>query len=60
MVVETTSERLLLDYIKAILKATTKEELNSIDDDITYDDDVSTKGYGILMNVINLKEETLK
>lgn len=55
-----TSERLLLKYVRDILHAKSIEELKDIDHDVTYDDNVSTTGYAIIMNVINIKEEVLK
>ena len=58
--IDMTSERLLLKYVRDILHAKSIEELKDIDRDVTYDDNVSTTGYAIIMNVINIKEEVLK
>lgn len=59
MVAET-NERLMLKYMRKIRHAVNKDELSDIDDAITWDDDVSTTGYAILMTAIQIREEALK
>lgn len=59
MVAET-NERLMLKYMSEIKHAESKDELSDIDNAITWDDNVSTTGYAILMTAIQIKEEALK
>lgn len=59
MVAET-NERLMLKYMRKIKHAVNKDELSDIDNAITWDDDVSTTGYAILMTAIQIREEALK
>lgn len=59
MVAET-NERLMLKYMRKIKHAESKDELSDIDNAITWDDDVSTTGYAILMIAIQIREEALK
>lgn len=59
MVAET-NEKLMLKYMRKIKHAVNKDELSDIDDAITWDDDVSTTGYAILMTAIQIREEALK
>ena len=58
MVAET-NERLMLKYMRKIRHAVNKDELSDIDNAITWDDDVSTTGYAILMTAIQIREEAL-
>ncbi len=60
MIKERTEEKLILKYVRDILHATSAEELKDIDNHVTFNDDVSITGYAIIMNVITIKEETLK
>lgn len=60
MVVSRTDEKLILEYVKRIRKAEDFEELRGIDHEITYDDNISVKGYATLMNVIDIKKEALR
>ena len=60
MVADTTTERLILKYMRTIKHAESKDELSAIDNDITWNDDVSTVGYAILMTAIQIREEALK
>ena len=60
MIKERTEEKLILKYVRDILHATSTEELKDIDNHVTFNDDVSITGYAIIMNVITIKEETLK
>lgn len=60
MVASRTDEKLILEYVKRIRKAKDSDELRNIDNEITYDDNISVKGYAILMNVIDIKKEALK
>lgn len=60
MVASRTDEKLILEYVKRIRKAEDSDELRNIDNEITYDDNISVKGYAILMNVIDIKKEALK
>ena len=60
MVVSRTDEKLILEYVKRIRKAEDFEELWGIDHEITYDDNISVKGYATLMNVIDIKKEALR
>ena len=60
MVKSDTNDRLLLKYVHRIMDAKTAEELKDIDNEITFNDDISVAGYGLLMDVIILKEETLR
>lgn len=59
MVAET-NERLTLKYMRKIKHAESKDELSDIDNAITWDDDVSTTGYAVLMTAIQIREEALK
>ena len=59
MIVNRSDEKLLHKYVRDIMKAESKDKLKIIDNIITYDDDVSVRGYAILMDVIKIKEETL-
>lgn len=60
MVVSRTDEKLIFEYVKKIKRAEDFEELRGIDHEITYDDNVSVKGYATLLNVIDIKKEALK
>lgn len=60
MVASRTDEKLILEYVKRIRKAKDSDELRNIDNEITYDDNISVKGYAILMNVIDIKKEALR
>lgn len=60
MITSRTDEKLILEYVKRIRKTKDSDELRNIDNEITYDDNVSVKGYAILMNVIDIKKEALK
>lgn len=60
MITSRTDEKLILEYVKRIRKAKDSDELRNIDNEITYDDNISVKGYAILMNVIDIKKEALK
>lgn len=60
MITSRTSEKLILEYVKRIRKAKDAEELRSIDNEITFDDNISVKGYATLMNVIDIKKAALK
>lgn len=60
MMVADTDERLMLKYVRKIRDAKTKDELYDIDHDITWNDDISTTGYAVLMNVIDIREEALR
>lgn len=60
MVASRTDEKLILEYVKRIRKAEDSDELRNIDNEITYDDNISVKGYAILMNVIDIKKEALR
>ena len=55
MVASRTDEKLILEYVKRIRKAKDSDELRNIDNEITYDDNISVKEYVILMNVIDIK-----
>lgn len=55
MVASRTDEKLILEYVKRIRKAKDSDELRNIDNEITYDDNISVKEYAILMNVIDIK-----
>ena len=57
--VYTTDENILLGYVKAI-KHATAEELKNLDDEITWSDDLTIRGYALLMNVIDMRKEMLK
>ena len=57
--VYTTDEKILLGYVKAIKHATT-EELKDLDNEITWNDDLTIRGYALLMNVIDMRKEMLK
>ena len=59
MVAET-NERLMLKYMRMIKHAESKDELSDIDNVITWDDDVSTTGYAVLMTAIQIRKEALK
>lgn len=60
MITSRTDEKLILEYVKRIRKTKDSDELRNIDNEITYDDNVSVKGYAILMNVIDIKKEALR
>ena len=60
MLVSRTEEKLILECVRRIKKAKDSDELRNIDNEITYDDNISVKGYAILMNVIDIKKESLK
>ena len=60
MIRSDTNDRLLLKYTQRIKRVKTAEELKDIDNEITFNDDISVAGYAVLMNVIILKEETLR
>lgn len=60
MVASRTDEKLILECIRRIKKAKDSDELRNIDNEITYDDNISVTGYAILMNVIDIKQETLR
>lgn len=60
MIKSRTDEKLLLKYMRDISHARSKKELEDIDNTVTYDDDVSTTGYAILMIAIQIREEALK
>lgn len=60
MVASRNDEKLILEYVKRIRKAEDSDELRNIDNEITYDDNISVKGYAILMNVIDIKKEALR
>ena len=60
MLVSRTEEKLILECVRKIKKAKDSEELRNIDNEITYDDNISVKGYAILMNVIDIKKEALR
>lgn len=60
MITSRTDEKLILEYVKRIRKTKDSDELRNIDNEITYDDNISVKGYAILMNVIDIKKEALK
>ena len=55
-----TDERLMLKYVRKIRDAKTEDELYDIDHDITWNDDISTTGYAVLMNVIDIRKEALR
>lgn len=55
MVASRTDEKLILEYVERIRKAKDSDELRNIDNEITYDDNISVKEYVILMNVIDIK-----
>ena len=55
MVASRTDEKLILEYVKRIRKAKDSDELRNIDNEITYDDNISVKEYAILMNIIDIK-----
>lgn len=59
MIKSRTDEKLLLKYMRDISHARSKKELEDIDNTATYDDDVSTKVYAVLMIAIQIKEEAL-
>lgn len=54
-----TDEKILLGYVKAIKRATA-EELIDLDNEITWNDDLTIRGYALLMNVIDMRKEMLK
>ena len=60
MVVSRTDEKLILECVRRIKKAKDSDELRNIDNEITFDDNISVKGYAILMSVIDIKKEALK
>ena len=60
MVVSRTEEQLMLECVRRIKKAKDLDELRNIDDEIVYDDNISVKGYAILMTVIDIKREALR
>ena len=60
MITSRTDEKLILECVRRIKKAKDSDELRNIDNEITYDDNISVKGYAILMNVIDIKKESLK
>lgn len=60
MITSRTDEKLILEYVKRIRKTKDSDELRNIDNEITYDDNISVKGYAILMNVIDIKKEALR
>ena len=60
MVVSRTDEKLILECVRRIKKANDSDELRNIDNEITYDDNISVKGYAILMSVIDIKKEALR
>lgn len=60
MLVSRTEEKLILECVRRIKKAKDSDELRNIDNEITYDDNISVKGYAILMNVIDIKKEALR
>ena len=60
MMVADTDERLMLKYVRKIRDAKTEDELYDIDHDITWNDDISTTGYAVLMNVIDIRKEALR
>lgn len=59
MVASRTDEKLILEYVKRIRKAKDSDELRNIDNEITYNDNISVKEYAILMDVIDIKKEAL-
>lgn len=60
MLVNRTEEKLILECVRKIKRAKDSDELRNIDNEITYDDNISVKGYAILMNVIDIKKEALR
>ena len=60
MLVSRTDEKLILECVRRIKKAKDSDELRNIDNEITYDDNISVKGYAILMTVIDIKREALR
>ena len=60
MVVSRTDEKLILEYVERIRKAKGPRELKDIDNEITYDDNISVRAYAILKNVIDIKKEALR
>ena len=60
MIASKTDEKLMLEYVKRILHADNEYAIFEIDNEVTFDDGVSTTGYAILMNVIDMRKETLK
>lgn len=60
MITSRTDEKLILEYVKRIRKVKGSGELKDIDNEITYDDNISIKAYAILMNVIDIKKEALR
>ena len=60
MITSRTDEKLILECVRRIKKAKDSDELRNIDNEITFDDNISVKGYAILMNVIDIKKEALR
>ena len=60
MITIRTDEKLILEYVERIRKAKGSRELKDIDNEITYDDNISVRAYAILKNVIDIKKEALK
>ena len=60
MITSRTDEKLILEYVERIRKAKGSRELKDIDNEITYDDNISVRAYAILKNVIDIKKEALR
>ena len=60
MITSRTDEKLILECVRRIKKAKDSDELRNIDNEITFDDNISVKGYAILMSVIDIKKEALR